>query len=141
MSAPPKAFLGFVDDDGKFALTEPRAFRAHLQDLKGQEVVLMVKPRPRKRSLDQNAYWWAEPVKRLAEHCGYTPSQMHYALLGECFGYSNGPTGQPVPNKPSSSELTTQEFSQLIEWVLTWAPAELGVRIMAPNEWQDTEAA
>ena len=81
------------------------------------------------RSLDQLRYWWAEPVKRLADHCGYTDSQMHYALLGECFGYTEV-MGHAVPVKPSSSDLTVEEFSQLIEWVLTWAPAELGVAVV-----------
>lgn len=87
-----------------------------------------------KRSLDQNAYWWAVPVKILAEHCGYTDTQMHYALLGECFGFVEGPAGHPVPVKPSSSELTVDEFKHLVDWVLTWAPTELGVVLPEPGE-------
>jgi hypothetical protein len=92
-----------------------------------------------KRSLDQLRYWWAVPVKDIADHCGYTPSQMHYALLGECFGYTAGPLGQAVPVKPSSSELSTAEFSQLIEWVLTWAPSELGVSLEPPQAWWERQ--
>lgn len=97
------------------------------------KVVEVVIRRPKaQRSLDQNAYWWAEPVKVLAEFCGYTESQMHYALLGECFGYEPGPGGQPIPIKPSSSELTVEEFTHLIEWVQQWAATELGVDIAPP---------
>ena len=89
-----------------------------------------------KRTLDQNKFWWAVPVRILAEHCGYTDTQMHYALLGECFGYGAGPVGHDVPNKPSSKELTVEEFRQLIDWVLVWAPSELGVLIPEPGDWE-----
>lgn len=110
------------------------AFKRGLRALKPGRYGMRLKIGATKRTLDQNAYWWSVPVKILAEHCGNTDSQMHYALLGECFGYTTGPTGQPVPVKPSSSDLTVQEFTHLIEWVLTWAPTELGVVIPAPNE-------
>lgn len=109
------------------------ALRALLRGVKDGKYVLTLKPYRAQRSLDQNAYWWAVPVKLVAEHCGYTPTQMHYALLGECFGYKAGPFGEAVPNVPSSSDLTTDEFAKLIDWVLTWAPSELGVVIPEPG--------
>lgn len=59
---------------------------------------------------------------------------MHYALLGECFGYVIGPTGTVIPNVPSSSHLTTEQFTRLIEWVLIWGPTEMGVDIPAPEK-------
>jgi hypothetical protein len=119
---------------GKLVQADLNAVKRHLATLDGHDVEFTIKRKRSQRSLDQNKFWWAVPVAILAEHCGYTPSQMHYALLGECFGYLAGPTGQPVPNVPSSSELSVDEFSRLIEWVLTWAPSELGVSIPAPNE-------
>jgi hypothetical protein len=101
----------------------------------GRKVVEIVIRKPRtQRSLDQNAYWHAVPVKILAEFCGYTDSQMHYALLGECFGYEPGPNGQPIPIKPSSSDLSVEEFTHLINWVQQWSVTELGVDIPAPSE-------
>jgi len=121
--------------DGKLRLDESRAFKAAMRRMKHGRVVVKIEQPATKRSLDQNAYWWAVPVMLLAEHCGYTTSQMHYALLGECFGYVEGPRGQPIPVKPSSSELTREEFTHLIEWVLTWGPSELGVLIPGPSEY------
>lgn len=109
---------------------------AHLRTVAGQAVEIVVRKPRTKRSLDQNAFWWAVPVELLAEHCGYSRNQMHYALLGECFGYTPGPTGGAVPVKASSSELSVDEFSHLIEWVLIWGPSELGVVIPSPGEWQ-----
>jgi hypothetical protein len=111
---------------------------AHLRTIAGQSTEIVIRKPRTKRSLDQNAYWWAVPVALLAEHCGNTPSQMHYALLGERFGYVTGPLGQPVPVKPSSSDLTVEEFTGLIEWVLIFGPAELGVVFPTPGEWEAT---
>lgn len=121
-------------EGGQLKLEDQRAFRRAVRWMKDGPVVVKIERRKPKRSLDQNAYWWSVPVKLIAEHCGYTDAQMHYALLGECFGYVPGPNGQPVPVKPSSSDLSVKEFTHLIEWVLTWAPSELGVEIPEPNE-------
>ncbi len=127
-------FLAFCDDEANLAMSDPGAFQAYLRRFVGKDVSVTVRKWQDKRSLDQNAYWWAVPVKILAAECGYTASQMHYALLGECFGYFTGPTGKPVPVKPSSSELTVGDFSKLIEWVLAFGPTELGIMIPAPDD-------
>jgi hypothetical protein len=95
-----------------------------------------IRPVRKRRSLDQNAYWWAVPVRLIAEYCGYDPEQMHYALLGEWQGYVDGPVGPPVPRCSSSSKLTTAEFTELIDWVQRWAAEELDVQIPSPGEWQ-----
>lgn len=129
-----RTFKGFVDDSGHFALDDRKGFISATADFKGKEVELVLREWKRPRTLNQNRYWWAVPVKILAAECGYTPSQMHYALLGECFGYTEGPTGKAVPVKPSSSELNVGEFTKLIEWVLDWAPAELNCVIPPPTD-------
>lgn len=121
-------------EDGKLILDGPVGFKEAMWRMKPGPVTVSIEQRRAKRSLDQNAYWWAVPVKLIAEHCGYTPAQMHYALLGECFGYIDGPHGHPIPLKPSSSDLSVEDFKHLIDWVLIWAPSELGVVIPDPNE-------
>jgi len=129
-----RSFKGFVDDDSNFALDDRQAFLEFVKRFKGREVEVTVREWKRQRTLNQNRYWHAVPVKILAEECGYTHSQMHYALLGECFGYTEGPSGKPVPVKPSSSELNVGEFQKLIDWVLDWAPSELHCVIPAPTD-------
>lgn len=127
---------GHIDDDGRFGLAEPEREqrRVYFRTLAGQNVEITVRKERTQRSLDQNAYWWAVPVRLLAEHCGYTDPQMHYALLGECFGYIVGPTGKEIPNVPSSSQLTTDQFTHLIDWVLIWGPTEMQVDIPPPDK-------
>lgn len=102
----------------------------------GERIDLIVKKHKAQRSLDQNAYWWAVPVTILADHCGYEPEQMHYALLGEWRGYIDGLGWQKIPRCASSSKLTTAEFTDLIEWVQRWAATEMNVQIPAPSEWE-----
>lgn len=127
-------FVVEVDETGHLPELIRQRIAAVLNGFRGKAIDVEIKRHRDKRSLDQNAYWHAVPVDLLAEHCGYTHDQMHYALLGEWGGYIDGPNGQPVPRIASSSKLTTDEFSKLIEWVLTWGPSEMGVIIPAPNE-------
>lgn len=128
-------FNGRVNDEGALVLfdTERTQRRAYLRTLAGKDVEIVVRKKRSQRSVDQNAYWWAVPVRLLAEHCGYSDDDMHYALLGECFGYKVGPTGHQMPNVSSSSRLSTEEFTRLIEWVLVWGPTEMQVDIPSPE--------
>jgi hypothetical protein len=125
MTSQKREWSGFVDDAGNFSVDRRTEFLAWVgTTFRGKNVVVTVEPKRHKRSIDANNYWWAVPVHILAEHLGYTPNQMHYALLGECFGYRTGPTGQPVPNVSSSSELDRERFTKLIDWVLTFDPTK-----------------
>jgi hypothetical protein len=128
-------FPGDVSDDGKLELpkTTRRDLARYVKTLKGKHVTVVVTEHKATRSQKQSRYWWAVAVPLCADHCGYTPSQMHYALLGEWGGYVDGPGGKPIPVKPSSSELTVEEFGQLITWILDWAPSELGVFVPEPD--------
>lgn len=141
-TVPANVFRAFVDDAGIFVLDNVQAFRRYVAaKFKGHEVTVTVEKKKAQRSLDQNAYWWAVPVKILADELGYTEHQMHYALLGEYGGYQPGPTGAAVPKISSSSDLSRAEFTKLIEWVLDWAPSELNVVIPPPDpEWRTRQA-
>lgn len=136
---PAVTFTGFCDDAGKFALDNRRAFLNYIAaKFKGHEVVVTVTKKVAKRTVDQNAYWWAVPVKIMAAELGYTDNQMHYALLGEHGGYKVGPTGQPVPNIASITDLNREQMAKLIDWVLDWAPSELNITIPPPDpKWKE----
>ena len=121
--------------DGRLSLdpSEARDRARWLRGLSGP-VEVIVRRRRERRSLDQNAYWWAVPVALVAAETGYTPEQAHYALLGEYGGYQEGIGGHQVPRLASSAALTRAEFSRMIEWVLDWAPSALGVDVPSPDE-------
>lgn len=132
---PVPIFAGMVTDGGLLRLERPLAYSSHLANLKGKRVEVIVRRERSQRSLDQNAYWHAVPVTLMAEYMGEDHMATHYALLGECFGYHhNAKFGLDVPNKGSSSALTVEEFSHLIEWCPPWALLNHEVRIPLPNE-------
>jgi len=96
----------------------------------------------RPKTYQQIKYWWAKPVKLIADHCGYTDAQMHYALLGEWSGWVDGPNGHPIPAKPSMSEYSVDDMNKIIDWVLIWAPSELHVNLPPPDKnWRLQEAS
>jgi hypothetical protein len=127
-------FTGRVDEAGKLRATDRPGLERYLVTLAGLDVDIIVRRHVEQRTLDQNAYWWTVPVRLLADHCGYSDVDMHYALLGECFGWKAGPTGKEIPNVTSSSALKVDEFSRLIDWVLVWGPTEMNCIIPPPTE-------
>ena len=127
-------FAARVNERGQVVIQDRQAFDEYAKTLRGSDLQVILRKAQSQRSVQQNAYWWAVPVRLLADHCGYSDNDMHYALLGECFGYHVGPTGKEQPNEPSSSALTVEKFTRLIEWVLVWGPQEMGCEIPAPPE-------
>lgn len=118
---------------------DPPTVRRHLFDLVGKPIDAILREVVKKDARQMQKYWWAVPVALLADHCGYTDAQMHYALLEECFGYIEGPRGVRIPNQPQSSYLSFEKWRRLIDWVLVWGPTELGVDIPPPTKVEAAE--
>lgn len=106
----------------------------------GQALIVTIeedKPH-RAKTWEQCKYWFAVPVALVADHCGMTEQQTSHALLGECFGYIDGPTGKPVPVEPSVAALSVEKMTDLINWVLDWGPAALEIIIPPPDkQWKE----
>jgi hypothetical protein len=100
-------------------------------------VVEAWKPR---RSDQQNNFLWGVVYPTLInsgaeEFQGLVPTELHYVLLGACFGEktvkSIGGT-RTIPNR-TSSKLSKAEFSGYVAWIQQTAGA-LGVYVPDPNE-------
>lgn len=134
--------VGMVGADGR--ITFDPANRAILDrwllTLRDKEVDIVVSEHKRTRSLPQNAWWWAVAVPMIAGEVGYEPhdadghEKVHYGLVSLCFGTTwNAKLKQDVPNV-RSSKLTTEQFSQLMEWAVRYAATEYGLYIPMPDE-------
>ena len=100
-----------------------------------RKVQLTIRKRQSQRSLDQNAYLHKVPFPILAEHFGDTIPGIKLSLMGECWGWHHDKvTGRDVPIKPSTSEMTIEEASYFIDWVIPWAMTNHQVAIPLPNE-------
>ncbi len=130
-------FHGVVSEDGErllFASEERSARRGYLKSLAGERVEWTVRKERTQRSLDQNSYLHAVPVAILAEEWGEDVETTKLLILGECFGWRDAKDGHRLPMKPSTSALTVEEFSKLIEWLPVWAMFNFRVHIPLPNE-------
>ncbi len=139
MSAPLPVFRGTVTAEGKLVLdARERAQRqGYLKRLAGQPVVVVVKVRRNQRSLDQNKWWWGVAIPLLALELGYDKhdlEDLHYALVAKCFGTHVDPILKEEIPSVRSSQLTTTEFSELMEWAVRWAASEYGIVVPLPGE-------
>lgn len=135
MSAIP-IWHGRFGADGRFeyAETERDQRRVYFQSLAGQDVEVTVRKERTRRTLDQNAYIHAVPVPMFAEEWGEDIETTKLLCLGECFGWKNTRDGHRIPIKPSTSALTVEETSHLIEWMPPWAMREFQVAIPLPRD-------
>lgn len=94
----------------------------------------VVRIAPKGRSLDQNALLWAllsdvsreKPLGRM--HTPEVWKTLFCHACGHAVQFEMGLNGQPFPTGFSSSKLTKDQFSDLLEFVLSYA-AENGVTL------------
>lgn len=129
-------FHGRIDPDGRFELAahELGLRRAYFKSLAGQSVEITVRKERTQRTLDQNAYLHAVPFPLLAEYWGEDIETTKLLVLGECWGWRETSGGNRLPIKPSTSRLTVDESTHLIEWLPPWSMTNFGVAIPLPNE-------
>lgn len=116
------------------------AILKRITKMKSGEYLLTVTKVFPARSLDQNAYYWAVPVKVIAEYIGDDEKAadrlIRAACLSETILLPNGSAMQIVGEHKS---LTTAEFARFIDRVRVWAKNDHDVPIPAPNEVSDKE--
>lgn len=93
-----------------------------------------------KRTSEQNRYWWGVCLERICEHEAkrlglakpLPKDPVHYQLLG-IFGPTRFTTSLG-PVHPTSSQMTTAEFSEWVEKIKAHYAAEEGLHIPEPHE-------
>ncbi len=115
-------FIGHVDEGGRLRLNHRDGLSRWLCTLTGRVIEVVVRRRRSRRSVDQNAYIHAVPVAMLAGHFGYMVPEMKLVLMGECWGWRHDPvSGKEIPIKPHTSDMSIEECTHFIEWVIPWA--------------------
>jgi hypothetical protein len=136
-------FHGRISEDGKFELAEQERLlrQKYFRTLAGKSVEIVVRKERTKRTIDQNNYLHAVPFPILAEALGYESIEdLKLALMGEKWGYRRDKvTGKELPIKAHTSDLTVDECTEFIEWLVVWAGtpgrfSERGIKIPLPNE-------
>ena len=129
-------FHGRIDEDGRFGLlaTEKALRLAYFKRLAGERVEVIVRKARTQRSIDQNKYLHAVPFPILALHFGDSVEGVKFDLMGEKWGWTTTKQGHHIPVKGHTSQMTVEECTEFIDWLIPWAMTEHGVAIPLPNE-------
>lgn len=136
-------FRGFKDDAWHWEPGEEQRWRQTMKTLPAGKWELDPPHRPkRSRSVRQNAWLWGVALPTIAESIGYDVHEhevLHYDLLSVHFGTVATTTKLPsqvirIVPKRTSSELTVEEFSAYMEWLVRYAATNLGCVVPLPNE-------
>lgn len=131
-------FKGKIEGN-KFIPNENNAFRNYVQSFEGQEVFLQIKKwrNYKKRSNQENKYYWSVVVQMLSDELGYTPDEMHEAIKYQFLAEPKEvkiKTGKKMLIFPgSTATLSTTDFETLMSKIRSWASMELGIFIPEPN--------
>ena len=115
----------------------------HLEGLEDGPVDVIVMRPKKKRTTDQNAYWWGVVIPAVSQHCGYErheADQVHedvvMLLMPELATERvNKITGELTTVRASTSDMDTATFSDLMERAWRWAAVDLGIVIPSPGEF------
>ncbi len=133
------AFLAFIDDDGQIGMDDKAGFKAHVDRLKGQEVVVTVKRRPKFQGSKQLRYYRGVVVPDIAEACGYSDPEeyqsVHEGLAWKFLRLPDGPFGEPRKRSTSKAEMSLEELAAYIDQVITYAETSIpGCRVRRPED-------
>jgi hypothetical protein len=130
-------FSGEVNAQGKLLLDDRPAFVQAVADLAGQRVVMTLERWVKRRSGQQNRWYWGVIVPAVGSVLSRTrdvplsKDQVHYVLAAAFLGCDVTQLG-PVPSE--THVLDTAQFSTYCEAIRAHAASEWGLNIPAPNE-------
>lgn len=125
---------GYVKDGKVFFRNQNQIYKDIIQSGWNEFEVTICK-KSKHRSSQQNRWWWA-CVTVLSNELGYTKDQMHeickYKFLKR--ELVDEKTGEVFEYLKSTTELTTTEFSTLIESLIQWSNETFNCKLPMPNE-------
>lgn len=124
-------FTGKVDR-GKVLLDRPSQYLIQISRLEGQRIEIILRKLWKKRSDNQNRFYWGVVLEILGEHCGYDAEEMHEALKEKFL--SNQRDEKGLVKIRSTAKLNTAEFEEYLDKIKKWSAMELNCFIPDPNE-------
>ena len=123
-------FLARIDPKGNFVYRDPVGLKQKIRSLIGKDVEISIKSLSRKRSLNQNDYYWGVVIPYLLSVIQTDKDSLHHYIKTEFLAdYST-----PIPTVKSTTDLTTVEMEEFLTRVRNWASSEYGLYIPLPNE-------
>ena len=109
-----------------------------LSEIKKPIRILVVKKKKR-RSLNQNSYYWGVVLKVIGDELGYFPEEMHQCLATMFLKRIIKIGEECIETYRSTAKLKTGEFEDYLQKIRIFASSELGIFVPLPNEIIDEE--
>lgn len=107
-----------------------RAIADFLRSQDGNAVTVRLSKPRKPRSVKSNAFYWASIIGTLAGTTGHSPEEIHFFLKKEFLPRSFIKLGgKEIELQKSTTELTTQEFSEYLDRIRAWAAQELQIAL------------
>lgn len=121
--------------DGRLRLAYPKRYQAFLKTQPDGEYAVSVRRWTQPRSLISNRYYFGAVVRTIGNELGYSdPDELHELLALKFLRIEDDPiTGSPRRRRTRTMDQAT--FSAYVNQVITWAEADMGIRIARPEEW------
>ena len=134
-------FYGEISESGKLKIYKRKDFENELHLFAGKKVVISIEKKTKKRSINQNAYYFGVVVPLFRSgllDIGYKVSleETHTFLKAKFLVKEivNENTGEILTSVKSTTELTTVQFMEFIEDIQQFGAEFLGIQIPSPNE-------
>lgn len=132
---------GQIDEKGTAHIFNRKDLDKWFVNNAGRYFTIKVERKKKKRSLNQNSYWWGVVVDKVHEglqHLGHECSKEDtHEMLKARFNYKeivNEETGEVLQMPLSTSDLSTTDFMLLIDKVQRFAAEFLNVIIPDPEQ-------
>lgn len=134
--------------NNKIILPKERFKKEVCRAFEGKEIEVIVKKKKRRRSLDQNAYYWSAVIPGIVQGLIDLGHELMYGNEAHHYGIheflknkflDNGKdladtNGVMIRIPPSTRMLTKLEFMHYLELVIKWAAEDLNTVIPLPNK-------
>ena len=140
MSKPLKSFVHHGEiKGGKLILDSPRYWQGMVGMFNDAKVRIVLEKMRGTRTNRQNRYYWGVALELIAHHTGYLPEDVHEIMRARFLKKKRIWRGGEMAVLQSTSDLTSDEFTQYIEQVRQEA-AEMEIEIPDPDkDWSIKE--
>jgi len=145
MCQPVPVFLGFVEDSGKLKMLPyvRESVKRWTATLRGCEVDIIIRKHKKKRTNDQNAYYFGVVIPILANHFGYDNAEDVHSDLKQKFNPVKSKIDPNTTIGGSTAKMSTIEFmasdDSYVEKICRWAATEHGIYIPSPQKAEGGE--
>ncbi len=93
-----------------------------------QLLVVDIEKRKKFRSNSQNAMYWGYILPEIANETGHTAEELHFFFKRMFLPKKFIKVGKKrLMAEPSTTRLSTKEFSEYVEKIIVWSAQELGI--------------